>query len=647
VSEVTSSPVADHEEGLPFHPRTVLVGVVRRRRFIIAFALGSAMVGLLLALIFGRHLYQAQSVLLYRPDLDGRGNDPSLTVQTQANIVLLDSNLEETRRRLDLPVSLKELQSACEVKTQNNTALLMIEVLWNSPDVAARIANTLRDVFVANHQKVRQSSAALEVQDLRARIDEVRGRLKVIDAKLQDFSALHGLVDVDKQTQNYLAELTSTQLLYEQARAEKQSIDMQLQNAEGILARSGKQDAPKKEALNDLNVRYARLRDAIHEDQSVRSNIQKLELAKLDMDRSKQLYQQGLIAKAEYDKVELAYLTEKEIALDTSQVKAWRDEIARLDSGMQDSGGLGSSKETMLKLFQLQLDQIAAGERVKALEQSLQRLQKKIDGLPKLQRDYLTFGREAEAKDIELKLLEEKLGRAERAQAAKSSEFVSIADATPPAFPAKSHRMLIFLGVSAFGTLLGLGVVLSRELLNTTVRSAGEAGVKVPIPLLGVVPQLKDNRLTAGHDEIIPEPYRALALHVRRTAPKTVARILFVAAHRGEGVSTIIANVAECLRREQQNVLIRTAKVDGPGTHDLRELLDNPSPPYDVLLLDGPPMLESIDSEVVAPSCDAAIIVIAAGLTPVSAITEAIARLRNTGVSITGAVLNRVDPGYL
>jgi len=306
VSEVTSSPVADHEEGLPFHPRTVLVGVVRRRRFIIAFALGSAMVGLLLALIFGRHLYQAQSVLLYRPDLDGRSNDPSLTVQTQANIVLLDSNLEETRRRLDLPVSLKELQSACEVKTQNNTALLMIEVLWNSPDVAARIANTLRDVFVANHQKVRQSSAALEVLDLRARIDEVRGRLKVIDAKLQDFSALHGLVDVDKQTQNYLAELTSTQLLYEQARAEKQSIDMQLQNAEGILARSGKQDAPKKEALNDLNVRYARLRDAIHEDQSVRSNIQKLELAKLDMDRSKQLYQQGLIAKAEYDKVELA-----------------------------------------------------------------------------------------------------------------------------------------------------------------------------------------------------------------------------------------------------------------------------------------------------------------------------------------------------
>src|SRR5260370_17464335 len=171
---------------------------------------------------------------------------------------------------------------------------------------------------------------------------------------------------------------------------------------------------------------------------------------------------------------------------------------------MQDSGGLGSSKETMLKLFQLQLDQIAAGERVKALDQSLQRLQNEFDGMPKLQRDYLTFGREAEAKDIELKLLEDKLGRAERAQAAKSSEFVLIADATPPAFPAKSHRMLIFLGVIAFGTLLLLGVVLSRALLTTTVRSSGRARANVPIPSLGMVRQPTAHRLTSSHDHLTP-----------------------------------------------------------------------------------------------------------------------------------------------
>ena len=46
-------------------------------------------------------------------------------------------------------------------------------------------------------------------------------------------------------------------------------------------------------------------------------------------------------------------------------------------------------------------------------------------------------------------------------------------------------------------------------------------------------------------------------------------------------------------------------------------------------------------------SCDAAILVVASGITPVSDITEAIARIRSTRVPIAGAVLNRVDQAYL
>ena len=91
---------ADQEERLPIHPWTILIGVLRRRRFLLIFTLASAVAGLAVALSFGGPVYQAQSVLLYHPEAEGRTGDPSLTVQTQANMVLLDSNLEETRRRL-------------------------------------------------------------------------------------------------------------------------------------------------------------------------------------------------------------------------------------------------------------------------------------------------------------------------------------------------------------------------------------------------------------------------------------------------------------------------------------------------------------------------------------------------------------------
>src|SRR5579872_2438823 len=95
--EPHSSP--DQDERIPIHIWTVVIGVVHRRRFLAAFALASAVIGLALAFWLGGPVYEAQSVLLYHPDTDERTNDPSLTVQTQANMVLLESNLEETRRR--------------------------------------------------------------------------------------------------------------------------------------------------------------------------------------------------------------------------------------------------------------------------------------------------------------------------------------------------------------------------------------------------------------------------------------------------------------------------------------------------------------------------------------------------------------------
>jgi succinoglycan biosynthesis transport protein ExoP len=637
-----SNPSADQEERLPVHPWTILVGVLRRRRLLLSFAAASVLAGLVVALLFGGHVYQAQSVLLYRPETDGRSNDPALTVQTQAHMVLLDSNLEKTRQRLEIPVSLKQLAAACQVNTQPNTALIMIDVGWKSPEVAAKIANTLRDVFVYNQGIVRQASAVLEVRDLRSRIDELRARLKAIDDKWGELSDTSGLVDLEKETQNFLTELANAELLYDQARADKLSIEMQIRSAPQMLARAQPSGSAGTEALGDLNLRAARLRDSIHEDQISRAAQAELEGLKIQRDQKLEGFKQGFTPKAEYDKAEAAYQAQKERAIDTAQVKEWRSKISHLDQGiLSTDGSAASSHDSQQKLFQLELDRIAADSKVEQFGRTVDRLRKKIAALPKVKRNFLTFSREADSNETELKALLEKLGRAERAQMAKSSEFVTIADATPPALPVRSRRTIIFLGVSAFGTVLGLGVVLAMELLNGTVRSAGEAAVKMPIPLLGIVPKIAGYRgLPKDPTERIPEPFRALALHVRRTVPKSGARLLFFSARPLEGVTTVIDHLAESLRRDHVSVLVRSAQA---GSNDG----DIAAGSHDIVLLDGPPILESIDSEVVAPSCDAAILVVASGVTSVSDITEAIARIRSTRVPIVGAVLNRVDSAYL
>ena len=632
-----SNPSAEQEERLPVHPWTILVGVLRHRLFLLYFAVASAVAGLAVALLFGGPIYQAQSVLMYHPETDGRSGDPALTVQTQANMVKLDSNVEETRRRLDIPISLQQLAAACQVTTQPNTALIMIDVSWKSPDAAAKIANTLRDVFVQNQGSVRQASSVLEVADLRSRIDELRTRLKAIDDKLGELSDTSGLVDLQKETQNYLTELTNAELLHDQARADKRSIEMQIRSTRQRLARAQPKGSAGTEPLGDLNMRATRLRDSIHEDQTIRAGKAELEGLKIQRDQKQALYKEGLTSKAEYDKAEAAYQAQKERAIDTNQVKEWRTEMSQLDQGILSAdGSTFSSRDAQQKLFQLDLDRIAADSKVEQYGQRVERLRKKIAGLPKLQRNFLTISRESESNETELKSLLERLGRAERTQMAKSSAFVTIADATPPAFPVRSRRTIIFLGITAFGTLLGLIVVVSRELLNGTIRSAGEAAVKMSIPLLGIVPRITGYKgLPKDPTELLPEPFRALALHVRRTVPKRGARLLIISARAREGVTTVIEYLAASMRSDGLDVLVWKAR-DETNSGD-----------HDIILLDGRPILESIDSEVVAPSCDAAILVVASGVTPVSDITEAVARIRSTRVPIAGAVLNRVDAAYL
>jgi Mrp family chromosome partitioning ATPase len=205
----------------------------------------------------------------------------------------------------------------------------------------------------------------------------------------------------------------------------------------------------------------------------------------------------------------------------------------------------------------------------------------------------------------------------------------------------KSRHTIFFLGITIFGSMLGLSLVLGRELLNGTVRSAGEAAVKVPVPLLGILPRITGYKgLSKDLTERVPEPVRALALHVRRTVPKPGARLLFVSARPAEGVTTVIEHLAEGLKRDHLNVVVMNTRF---GSNESEKLTGN----FDIVLLDGPPILESVDSEIVAPSCDAAILVVASGITQVSDINEAIARIRNTRVPIAGAVLNRVDAVYL
>ena len=128
------------------------------------------------------------------------------------------------------------------------------------------------------------------MQDLRARIDQLRDRIKSVDAKLAGFTASSGLVDLEKETQELSRGAHQREALFDQARAEKQSSEMQIRKVQSALERAP-QESPKEQPLNELNMRaFSRLQNAIHEDQTIRANQAELQAAQIDLDRARQLY---------------------------------------------------------------------------------------------------------------------------------------------------------------------------------------------------------------------------------------------------------------------------------------------------------------------------------------------------------------------
>jgi hypothetical protein len=86
---------------------------------------------------------------------------------------------------------------------------------------------------------------------------------------------------------------------------------------------------------------------------------------------------------------------------------------------------------------------------------------------------------------------------------------------------------------------------------------------------------------------------------------------------------------------------------DALGSQRMRELLEEASSRYSLVLIDAPPVLPWADAEALAPFVDGAVAVVRSGSTPASLARAALAGLERAGVPLTGVVLNAVDRAYL
>lgn len=250
----------------------------------------------------------------------------------------------------------------------------------------------------------------------------------------------------------------------------------------------------------------------------------------------------------------------------------------------------------------------------------------------------------------------------------------------------------IFIG-AALGFLTGLLAALALEFINDTIKSPNDVRDKLGLPFIGGIPNAKGKPMDELRDVLSPvtEAYlstaTALQFLTEGGAPKTM---LVTSTRPAEGKSTSAWALAQSYARLGHSVLLIDADMRRPAfvtgqddvglshmltssdpvsAHVLRTDVENlwmipsgptpPSPPeliasprfaavlaeassaFDLVVLDGPPILGLADAPLLATSVEGTLMIVEAGRTRTRAAVEAYNRLRTSGSHVMGAILTR------
>ncbi|HYC72484.1 MAG TPA: AAA family ATPase [Opitutaceae bacterium] len=278
----------------------------------------------------------------------------------------------------------------------------------------------------------------------------------------------------------------------------------------------------------------------------------------------------------------------------------------------------------------------------------------------------------------------------------KTIEILNTAE--PARFAGKPNWMLnVAFGV-AFGLILGVGAAVLVEYFDTSFRNVADVENKLNLPVLGVIPFVREPVRLHEPGSAEAEPFRVLQTNLNLALRAGQPAVLVVlSAGPGEGKSTTLRQLALTMAAAGERVLLIDSDVrrptqhklagvgrepgltdvllnkvpwtaavqrDGSGAMDflpcggaagvtlsllyvnkLRELAGEFKQRYDKVLFDSPPIIGVSDASVLASIADGTVLLIQHRRNPESMVLRAKLIIDGLKVPVIGVILNQVPSG--
>jgi polysaccharide biosynthesis transport protein len=277
------------------------------------------------------------------------------------------------------------------------------------------------------------------------------------------------------------------------------------------------------------------------------------------------------------------------------------------------------------------------------------------------------------------------------------SELSMVDEAKVPDGPFRPRPIFNALAGLFAGLALGIGLAIARTLLFDTVKDPRDVRSKLNLPLLGAVPVepegLAPMEALQDRKSALSETYHAVRTALRFSSPAGMPKTLLITSSRpGEGKSTSAFAIAKSAANVGTKVLLidadlrkptfASSKKEGLGLGNLLasetalssavektrtdnlsllpagrfsgaevELLSSNRMPslvaeaaahYDLVVIDGPPILGLADAPLLASIAEATVLVVESGASRTADVHDMIHRLHGAGARICGVILTKV-----
>ena len=580
------------------------------------------------------------------------GDDPDLLQPRQVSLLGLVTGLFSSSSN-DRVIDGSAASSAAvgvvmgNITVQPVAGSRLVDVSYSdtSPTRAQRIANGYADAFMTSNLDKRFQANASAKTFLEDKIQQLKLRLEESEKRLLAFAQEQQIVDVNDKTSIAESNLASANAALGNLISERTKNEQLWRQAE---------------AGNDIGLQQL-LSDKTIEDLRAKRKDLAIE------------YQQKL-------------QTFKPSYPDMVQIKNQLDEIDR-----QLKGEAQTIKESLKGAYEASLAQEQEmHKRVETLKQQVLDLQKRSIQYNILKREVDTN------RELYTSLLQ-RYKEVDVASGVGANNVFVVDRAELPGGPSSPNLRRAILMSLLLGIGAGLGTAYLLERLDNKVRSAEQLELASGLTTLGVIPNVKDVESEAADTRsALNEAFRSLCTALQFASDQGLPRtITITSSGPGEGKSLTSLAIAKHFAALGRKVLLVDADLRNPSLHlklkgdnaaglsnyltgactppevmqkteiaNLAFIASGPLPPnaadllagpkmlslvsigcevFDLIVIDGPPVLGLADAQLLSSAASATVFVVAAGGARVGVIRGALKRLQMARANVLGTILTKYD----